>query len=128
MSQDPFHCLICGKSQTAQFMYQFRLHVCDSCAEGVANLWYEAHSGEFLTWPNPQKSAKSPTRKQLSATTMLAVWRRDGFRCVKCDATEDLTVDHIKARANGGADDMQNLQTLCRTCNCRKGKRLEVAA
>lgn len=48
---------------------------------------------------------------------------RDGNRCVTCGATEDLTIDHIIPIINGGRDDYGNLQTLCRTCNSRKGAR-----
>lgn len=50
--------------------------------------------------------------------------RRDvksiGF-CAFCNATEDLTVDHIVAYSLGGTDDRHNLQCLCRPCNSSKG-------
>lgn len=48
---------------------------------------------------------------------------RDGEYCRYCGATHDLTVDHILAIANGGGDDLGNLQLLCRPCNSRKGAR-----
>lgn len=50
---------------------------------------------------------------------------RDLFRCVKCQADEDLTIDHIEPWVDGGTDDEANLQTLCRSCNSRKGARPE---
>lgn len=50
-----------------------------------------------------------------------AILERDGHRCRKCGATEDLTIDHIVAEKLGGTLDEANLQTLCRTCNSRKG-------
>ena len=40
------------------------------------------------------------------------------------DATDPkLQVDHIKAQADGGSDDDDNLQTLCRRCHVAKTKR-----
>lgn len=42
---------------------------------------------------------------------------RDGYRCLLCGATDDLTVDHIRALTDGGTNDNDNLRTLCRSCN-----------
>ena len=52
----------------------------------------------------------------------LAVWVRDGRKCVCCGAAEDLTVDHIIPPDIGGSDVMGNLQLLCRGCNFALGK------
>jgi hypothetical protein len=49
------------------------------------------------------------------------VFRRDGYRCVICAAEEDLVADHIIAEISGGETTFDNLQTLCRTCNAKKG-------
>lgn len=49
------------------------------------------------------------------------VYDRDGRRCKHCSTTERLSIDHVIARANGGSDDIGNLQTLCMPCNRRKG-------
>lgn len=50
-----------------------------------------------------------------------SVFSRDGFRCLGCKALEDLTVDHIVPVSRGGSSDIGNLQTLCRSCNSKKG-------
>lgn len=42
---------------------------------------------------------------------------RDGGKCVRCDATEDLTIDHIFPRSIGGTHAIANLRTMCRSCN-----------
>jgi 5-methylcytosine-specific restriction endonuclease McrA len=38
-----------------------------------------------------------------------------------CDATADLTCDHILPVARGGTDDLHNLTVLCRHHNSQKG-------
>jgi len=51
------------------------------------------------------------------------VFSRDGWKCVKCLRTDKLSVDHIVPVAENGSDDLNNLQTLCRSCNSSKGAR-----
>ena len=48
--------------------------------------------------------------------------RRDDFRCVKCGAVGRLEVDHIEPvkDAPEKAFDLDNLQTLCRSCHALK--------
>ena len=57
--------------------------------------------------------AKRMWREQIKA--------RDGHRCVYCGSTEDLTIDHIKARSRGGPTTDSNCVTACRACNQAKG-------
>lgn len=51
------------------------------------------------------------------------VFRRNGYQCVYCGCDHDLTVDHILSERRGGATILENLQTLCRPCNSKKGAR-----
>lgn len=51
------------------------------------------------------------------------VKRRDNHRCLACGATKRLQVDHIVSVYTGGSNDLSNLQTLCKVCNGKKGKR-----
>lgn len=53
-----------------------------------------------------------------------AVYERDGYRCVECRVVDDLTLDHIWPWSRGGEDTFENLRTLCRPCNSRKGSRV----
>lgn len=56
--------------------------------------------------------------------TRQAVFDRDGHACVSCGAADDLTIDHIYPRLLGGRHVEDNFQTLCRSCNSRKGARV----
>lgn len=51
------------------------------------------------------------------------IWERDDFTCQYCGTRRHLTIDHILAESKGGTLDSDNLQTLCRNCNSRKGAR-----
>ena len=42
--------------------------------------------------------------------------------CVRCGATEALTLDHIIPRVYGGTNERSNLQILCLPCNNLKSR------
>ena len=67
-------------------------------------------------------SAPLPPRQQISIRKRFLVFKRDGYTCRICRRAGGLLeVDHVKPRALGGSNKMDNLQTLCRKCN--RGKR-----
>jgi hypothetical protein len=61
----------------------------------------------------------------LRRTLAPIVKERDGFVCVYCGATTDLTIDHVKPIALGGTHDLTNLVTACRSCNSKKNAKAE---
>lgn len=65
-----------------------------------------------------------PSRPKIDPELRATVYERDEFECRFCGSTEDLTLDHIHPWSKGGQDTLENLQTLCRTCNSKKGVRL----
>lgn len=69
--------------------------------------------------PKPTTYKKKPIPKSLRKK----VFERDAYRCVSCGSWNDLTVDHILAESKGGEATLENLQAMCRSCNCRKGAR-----
>lgn len=72
--------------------------------------------------PQPTQRMSRPPHS-ISTTKSLRVFARDNYRCVYCGSGENLTVDHIVAWSKGGTNDESNLQTLCKSCNSRKGNR-----
>ena len=63
-------------------------------------------------------------RGHVSKKLRLEIYKRDGFRCRCCGRTDtevDLEIDHIKPISKGGKSTYDNLQTLCRDCNQKKG-------
>ena len=51
------------------------------------------------------------------------VFARDGYACRYCRSPEDLQIDHVIPRSQGGRDTEDNLVVACAQCNGRKGKR-----
>lgn len=45
----------------------------------------------------------------------------NGTHCVYCGSQTNISVDHMFAKAHGGADSSDNLVCCCRSCNSSKG-------
>jgi hypothetical protein len=58
--------------------------------------------------------------------TRAMVLARDGYRCRYCSSEESLEVDHVVPLAKGGSNDPANLVASCRSCNRKKGVRVDV--
>ncbi len=69
------------------------------------------------------------TGVSIRPTTRVAIYLRDGFRCVWCDrdlqgiSPFGVTLDHLEPFDSGGGNSPGNLVTSCRSCNCRRGRR-----
>ncbi len=66
-------------------------------------------------------SGAGPTSSEPDEAVKEQVKRRDGYCCLCCGSTRSPTVDHIVPVYRGGTHDLDNLQTLCKTCNSKKG-------
>lgn len=92
--------------------------------------WGDGHGGGLLEIirdaagiPKPVHTPV-PAASQVTSAKRWAIFKRDGYACLRCGGDSDLTIDHIVPRSKGGANAVSNLQTLCRSCNCSKGNRL----
>jgi 5-methylcytosine-specific restriction endonuclease McrA len=58
-------------------------------------------------------------------TTLAAIALRDGHTCYIChqdhDPHDPWEIEHVKPRAHGGTDDLENLALAHRSCNRTKG-------
>lgn len=51
-----------------------------------------------------------------------AIYHRDGMCCVYCGADDNLSLDHLLPREEGGTHDATNLVTACVSDNSARGK------
>ena len=92
----------------------------DACLNRISELRRSGDSrlsGEIIfTTPEslPEREATEEVKRQ--------VRERDG-KCLCCGETKNLQVDHINPYYFGGSNILDNLQTLCATCNQAKGTR-----
>lgn len=66
---------------------------------------------------------KEKKKKRIPYRLRKEVYERDAYRCVSCGSWHDLSIDHIIPESKGGETVSENLQTMCRFCNSRKGNR-----
>jgi hypothetical protein len=87
----------------------------------VSRAWWEWHwaRGKRLGERKP-----SVNRPKIPHALRADVYERDGYRCLHCGTPDALTLDHIHPFSLGGPDTFENLQTLCRRCNSKKGARV----
>lgn len=121
-------------TQERRKLHRSSIAQCPHCAE-YRQKYGEHPSDDLLrmcrTWIRVQQAPASATRvrrtQRLRNEIPKALWweilERDDFRCQHCGVRRFLTVDHIIALDNGGTNEPENLQTLCRNCNSRKGNR-----
>ena len=79
-----------------------------------------------MTATKKARSPHQPTGMWIRPEKRLAIYLRDGFRCLYCLADlhdagpTDITLDHLTCKADGGTNHESNLVTACRTCNCTR--------
>lgn len=108
----------------------------------VAPTWTDFEGRE---WPIVRSARRLKFKYPAHAALRRHVFRRDGYRCVRCGAEalevpegydgretlhtttfvstgyrDVLVLDHIVTLRAGGRSVVENLQTLCETCNKRK--------
>jgi hypothetical protein len=66
-------------------------------------------------------SSDAPRRRVIPTAVKLAVWKRDGGKCIKCGATDELHFDHDLPWSKGGTSlTEENVQLLCARHNLQK--------
>jgi hypothetical protein len=74
--------------------------------------------------PKPEPVRNPYVKAVIPRKLATRVFERDGYRCVHCGDWHDLCADHMVPESHGGQATLDNLQTLCRSCNSRKGARM----
>ena len=99
------------------------INICDGRRAIVLLLKQKAHMItekvirllDYIRLPYQKLMENRPTRN--------LIMKRDGYKCLYCGATENLTLDHILPSSRGGEDTWENLATCCGSCNVKKGNK-----
>ena len=67
--------------------------------------------------------AKFAKNRSIPKDTRNNVKERDGYFCLKCGNTEDITMHHITPFSRGGMTEFGNLMILCKKCNQEQGNK-----
>lgn len=92
--------------------------------------WGDGYGGYLRDLMMEQLGIAPPTaiggsaKDKISRRLAKRVFERDGYRCTRCGGWIDLTCDHVHPESLGGLTVFENLQTMCRPCNSRKGVQL----
>ena len=97
-----------------EWVFKALWHFGDGNGGEVLAIIKKTFSPEPLT---PTRKIKKGIPRHLSKQ----VFERDKYRCKHCDSHLDLSVDHIHPEVKGGETTLDNLQTLCLSCNSKKG-------
>jgi 5-methylcytosine-specific restriction endonuclease McrA len=93
----------------------------------IAPLGLDIYSGRpvyVATLQNKARFQRFQERPAIPDAVRQFVYDRDGRRCLHCGTARALSLDHIHPYSLGGSDEPDNLQTLCRPCNSRKGAKV----
>lgn len=61
----------------------------------------------------------------VTRTQRARIYERDDYTCQSCGSKDHLCIDHILPVSRGGDSTDGNLQTLCMSCNTRKGNKID---
>lgn len=86
--------------------------VCSACRD-----WHEESRKIYI---NENQSVRK-RKEVIPASLRWSVFERDNFTCQNCGSRKNLTIDHVVPESKGGGLTMDNTQTLCKSCNSRKG-------
>jgi hypothetical protein len=127
--RDPERVRVYEKIKQGIWSYNGVFHLVDSWREpidgrNVFKFKLIAVEGEE-DFAQPVPSA--PKHRRLIPTGIkIEVWKRDGGKCVKCGATDDLHFDHIIPFSKGGSSNSpDNIQLLCGRHNLQKRDKIQ---
>ena len=69
-------------------------------------------------------SPNKPSPRYIPSQVRIEVWLRDGAKCKRCGAKEDLGFEHIVSIIKGGSNVVNNIELICRLCSKRESDRI----
>jgi 5-methylcytosine-specific restriction endonuclease McrA len=84
---------------------------------------YLRDSGKSVLYTNKRRAIKAGLSEHYTEPEWLALVESYDSVCLACGVKTRMTPDHVIPLSLGGKDTIDNIQPLCRSCNCSKGAR-----
>jgi len=84
------------------------------------NIWLR-ETGKGVLYAEKRRATKMGLKDHFTEKEWIDLQAKFHNKCLDCGKEGKLTPDHILPLSKGGADTIDNIQPLCRSCNCRKG-------
>jgi 5-methylcytosine-specific restriction endonuclease McrA len=86
--------------------------------------WAHRHP-EYINYKSKQRTVRKRELADghLPSGFRTTVFNFYGNRCLRCETTENLTIDHVVPLIHGGRHAVRNMQVLCHSCNSWKEAR-----
>lgn len=125
----PARVRIYEKLRMGIWSYAGLFHLVDSWMEndGQRNVFkFKLVVVEDDSMPMSLRTPSEERQRFIPTAIKLAVWKRDGGKCVICGAIDELHFDHIIPYSKGGTSlKAENVQLLCARHNLAKHNRIE---
>jgi len=127
-----YQCIKCKQIESEQNLDGFFIEHKYLCCACVKNMFFERFDAYSIPYMDEVNGSLTYTSKGLGNRLPVPrkmrdkVFKRDKYTCRHCGCTDlvKLTVDHIHPYKHGGKDVFENFQTLCKSCNSKKGAKV----
>lgn len=135
-SEDKFRCGLCDA------VLELKLKTTDGCCESCKKergQRYRLTHYTYTTESRREQSKKYADRERLdrhkrrarkanaagffTKEQLQARFRYFGYKCIYCDSTDRISVEHLIPLSRGGTNWASNIAPSCLKCNCSKNKR-----
>lgn len=110
------------KEQCRQGQQRYRANHPDKIQEAL-RVWNAENKDKKVDYQRKRRALQLDQAGYMPDGWFEAMVRVYGYQCAQCGSTENIQVDHVVALANGGLDEIGNLQFLCGKHNASKGNR-----
>jgi len=83
--------------------------------------WETENSEKRAVITSRRRSLQASAEGSFSDLEWLDLCKKYGNKCLCCGEVKKLTVDHVIPLILGGANSIENIQPLCKSCNSKKG-------
>src|SRR5579859_6736570 len=86
----------------------------------LGRLWKQRNRALNAAHSRKHRCLKHGAKGSHTLQQWLALCRKYDNRCLDCWKRKKLTEDHVIPLCKGGSDFINNIQPLCKACNCNK--------